>query len=227
MGKKLILLRHGESDWNKKNFFTGWVDIPLSTKGIEESLAAGDKIAHHPIDVIFVSSLMRSQVTACLAMSRHKGGRVPCFMHEGEGKLGEWAEIHGADAKHSIIPVYKAWQLNERMYGKLQGLNKKETMEKFGDAQVKLWRRSFDVAPPEGESLEMTAKRTLPYFKKHIVAELDKGKNVFVSAHGNSLRSIIMELDGLSEKEVVELELPTGVPVIYTYTGGKWKKESV
>lgn len=220
---KLILLRHGQSVWNKLNFFTGWVDIPLSWEGIQEAIAAGKKIAHIPIDIIFVSSLIRAQMTAMIVMAEHTGGRVPMVLHPGEGKLEEWAKIYNQHAEQMVIPVIEAWQLNERMYGRLQGLNKKETMEKFGEEQVKIWRRSYDVAPPEGESLEMTAARSIPYFKEKIVPYLEQGKNVFVSAHGNSLRSIIMYLDGLSKEEVVQLELATGEPVIYNYLDGKWE----
>lgn len=222
---KLILLRHGASVWNEKNLFTGWVDIPLSTKGIEESLQAGKKIAHIPVDVIFVSSLIRAQMTAMLAMSQHAGERVPCIVHTGEGKLDEWSQIHSEAAKQSCIPVNVAWQLNERMYGELQGMNKDEMREKFGAEQVQLWRRSFDVPPPEGESLEMTADRSIPYFQKNILPLLKQGKNVLISAHGNSLRSIVMFLDQLSKEEVINLEMATGVPVIYTFDGDRWNKD--
>lgn len=216
---KLILLRHGQSEWNRKNLFTGWVDIPLSSEGVEEALKAGREIADLPIDLIYVSSLIRAQMTAMLAMSVHKGGRVPLLPHL--GKLQEWAKIYNPHAEEMTIPVIAAWQLNERMYGELQGLNKQETKEKFGEEQVQIWRRSYDVAPPKGESLADTAARAIPYFEEHIVPRLAEGKNVFVSAHGNSLRSIIMKLDNLSKEQVVKLELATGVPVIYEYSSGK------
>ncbi len=222
---KLILLRHGASIWNEKNIFTGWVDIPLSQKGIEESFQAGKKIAHIPIDVIFVSSLIRAQTTAMLAMSVHEGEQVPCVLHPGQGKLEEWAEIYSEEAKKSCIPVHVAWQLNERMYGQLQGMNKDEMRKKYGADQVQLWRRSFDVAPPEGESLEMTAARSIPYFQEMVMPLLKKGKNVLISAHGNSLRSIVMFLDKLSKDEVVKLEMATGAPLIYTFEGDRWHKD--
>lgn len=222
---KLILLRHGASIWNEKNIFTGWVDIPLSEKGIEESFQAGKKIAHIPIDVIFVSSLIRAQTTAMLAMSVHDGEQVPCVLHPGQGKLEEWAEIYSEEAKKSCIPVHVAWQLNERMYGRLQGMNKDEMRKKYGADQVQIWRRSFDVAPPEGESLEMTAARSIPYFQEMVMPLLKKGKNVLISAHGNSLRSIVMFLDKLSKDEVVKLEMATGAPLIYTFEGDKWHKD--
>ena len=222
---KLIMMRHGESVWNKLNLFTGWVDIPLSEKGVQESIEGGKKIAHVPIDVIFTSSLIRAHMTAMLAMLNHSSGKVPCVMHRHEGKLEKWAHVYSDDAKESCIPVYCAWELNERMYGCLQGLNKQETREKFGDEQVHRWRRSFDEAPPEGESLAMTAARTIPYFKERILPLLKEGKNVFIPAHGNSLRSIIMFLDHLTKEEVSNLELATGDPILYTFVGDHWSRD--
>lgn len=219
------MLRHGQSEWNRLNLFTGWVDIPLSKGGIEESLKAGKRIAHLPIDVIFVSSLIRAQMTAMLAMTEHESGKVPVVLHPGEGKLEEWAQVYSPKAEENTIPVITAWQLNERMYGKLQGLNKQETIDEFGPEQVKIWRRSFDVAPPEGESLAMTAERAIPYFKERILPYLEQGKNVFISAHGNSLRAIVMYLDNLTKDEVLHLELATGEPLIYSFSNGKWKKD--
>jgi 2,3-bisphosphoglycerate-dependent phosphoglycerate mutase len=224
---KLIMMRHGQSKWNKMNLFTGWVDVPLSEQGIKEALDAGLLIKNLPIDVIFTSTLVRAQMTAFLVMSEHSSGKVPVVLHLGEGKLEEWAKIYGEDAVKETVPVYRSWELNERMYGELQGLNKAETAEKFGADQVKIWRRSYDVPPPNGESLEMTAARSIPYFKDKIVPWLEKGKNVFISAHGNSLRSIIMYLDGLTKDEVLHLELGTGVPVIYDFKQGKFTKKEL
>jgi len=222
---KLILMRHGESEWNKLNQFTGWVDISLSPKGVEEALEGGRKIQDIPIDVIFMSSLIRSHLTAMLAMSVHSEGKVPLVIHDGDGKLEEWAKIYSEEAKSTCVPVYRAWELNERYYGELQGLNKAKMKEKYGEEQVQIWRRSYATPPPNGESLKMTAERTIPFFEETIVPFLEAGKNVFVSAHGNSLRSIIMDLDGLSEDEVVRLEIPTGDPIIYGYENGKYTKE--
>ncbi len=222
---KLILMRHGQSEWNKLNLFTGWVDVPLSMQGIQEALEGGKKIAHLPIDVIFVSSLIRSTMTAMLAMVSHLSGKVPCISHPQGGKLEEWGRVYSQAAKDQCIPVIEAWELNERMYGQLQGMNKQEMREKFGEEQIKIWRRSFDSAPPEGESLAMTAERTLPYFKNKIIPLLQEGKNVFVSAHGNSLRAIKMDLDGLTKEEVVHLEIATGEPMIYDFFDGKWEKQ--
>jgi len=223
---KLLMMRHGESEWNRQNLFTGWVDIPLSPKGVEEAIEGGKKIGHIPIDVIFTSSLIRAQMTAMLAMLYHSSGKVPCVQHPGEGKLEDWAQIHSDETKEKCIPVYNVWELNERMYGQLQGMNKQQMREKFGSEQVQVWRRSFDEAPPGGESLAMTAARSIPYFKKKILPLLKDGKNVFVSAHGNSLRSIVMFLDNLTKEEVVHLELATGAPLIYTFVGETWSKDA-
>lgn len=220
----IILLRHGASAWNEKNLFTGWVDIPLSRKGVEESLKAGDAIAHLPIDLIFTSTLIRAQMTAMLAMLRHQSGRVPCILHARDKGFEEWGAIHSEKTEHEVIPVRVAWQLNERMYGQLQGMNKDEMREKYGADQVHLWRRSFDIAPPEGESLKMTSERTLPYFREEILPYLDQGKHVLISAHGNSLRSIVMMLENLSATEVVELEFPTGSPWVYEYSEKGWRR---
>lgn len=223
MAPKLILMRHGQSVWNKQNLFTGWVDIPLSEEGIKESVEGGKKIRDLPIDVCFTSTLIRAHMTLSLALLHHTSGKVPMFLHKG-GKQEQWAQVHSEETEKKVWPVHMAWELNERMYGDLQGLNKAETAEKFGKEQVHIWRRSFDVAPPHGESLSMTAARTIPYFKSQIVPCLEKGQTVFVSAHGNSLRSIIMELDGLSKEQVVALELATGEPLLYAYEKGKWKR---
>lgn len=221
---KLILLRHGESCWNYRNLFTGWVDIPLSSKGIQEALDAGELIKDLPIDIIFTSTLVRAQMTAFLAMSKHHSGKVPIVLHEEGDRRENWGKTYNEDIKEQIIPILYVWELNERMYGELQGLNKAQTIEKFGAEQVKLWRRSFDIAPPGGESLEMTAARALPYFKTEIVPYLEEDRNVFICAHGNSLRAIRMELEKFSKADIVNLEIPTGVPMIYDYHQGIFSK---
>jgi 2,3-bisphosphoglycerate-dependent phosphoglycerate mutase len=221
---QLILLRHGQSSWNKANLFTGWVDIPLSMQGVDEAFRAGEKISNIPIDIIFCSTLVRSQQTAFLAMLKHHSGKIPVVIHTGEGRQEEWAQMYSEAAKEETIPVLRAWQLNERYYGELQGLNKDETRQKYGAEQVQIWRRSYDVPPPNGESLEMTTQRAIPYFEKTILPMLQSEQNVLISAHGNSLRAIIMYLDGLSKEEVVALELATGDPIVYTYSNGKLKK---
>jgi 2,3-bisphosphoglycerate-dependent phosphoglycerate mutase len=152
MPAKLILLRHGQSVWNQKNLFTGWVDIPLSEEGMREARAAGEKIRAIPVDVVYTSSLIRAQMTVPLALFSHSSGKIPVFLHPGEGKLETWGYVYSEETLKTLIPVYMAWELNERMYGHLQGLNKKEMAEKFGESQVHLWRRSYDQKPPEGES---------------------------------------------------------------------------
>lgn len=222
---KLIMMRHGQSKWNEMNLFTGWVDVPLSQQGIEEALKGGELIKEIPIDIIFTTTLVRAQMTAFLAMSLHHSGKVPVVLHTGEGKLDAWGTIYGKEAKDHTIPVIRCWELNERMYGELQGLNKAETAAKFGADQVKIWRRSYDTPPPHGESLKMTAARSIPYFTETVMPYLKAGKNVFICAHGNSLRSIIMHLDNLTKEEVLSLEIGTGVPIIYHYNDDTFAKQ--
>lgn len=186
----LALLRHGQSQWNLENRFTGWIDVPLTEKGKAEARQAGIKmkIAGLHFDLTFTSVLQRASRTLDLAL-------------EEMDQLG--------------LQIERDQALNERHYGDLQGFNKTDTARKFGEEQVKIWRRSYDIAPPGGESLENTAQRTLPYLKKTILPQVLAGHHVLVAAHGNSLRSIIMHLDTLNPNEVVNLEIGTGVPMIY------------
>jgi len=227
----LILMRHGQSVWNAANLFTGWVNVPLSSIGIDEALEGGRQISHLSIDEVHTSTLIRAQMTAMLALSQHNGGRTPVVQtpqmvertsESGDIELVDWSKTNGP-ADH-ILPVYMAAELNERMYGDLQGLNKQETRDNFGAEQVKIWRRSYDVPPPNGESLELTAQRTLPYFSSTILPALDSGKNIFVAAHGNSLRSVIMDIEGLSREEVLSLEVPTGTPIVYERIDDAWNR---
>ncbi|WP_087037706.1 2,3-bisphosphoglycerate-dependent phosphoglycerate mutase [Thermococcus litoralis] len=218
---KLILIRHGESLWNKLNLFTGWVDVPLSERGIEEALKAGELLKEWKIDVVFTSELVRAIQTAMLVMSKNTSG-VPKIEHE-NGKMKDWGIVYGEHGKN-YVPVYKSWHLNERYYGKLQGFNKDEAKKIYGEERVLLWRRSYDIAPPGGESLKDTAERTIPYFKEKIIPELEKGKNVLVSAHGNSLRSIVMHIEKLTKEQVLKLNIPTGVPLVYEYSEGKLER---
>lgn len=213
----LILIRHGESMWNEKNLFTGCVDVPLTTKGVEEAIEAGKRISNLPLDIIYMSALIRSQMTAMLALTEHRCLRVPIVIHKETEQASIWSQIYSDGTKKQSIPVVKAWQLNERMYGELQGLNKKETAEKYGKEQVHKWRRSYDVQPPNGESLEMCLGRAVSFFKDNIEPQLLRGRHVMVVAHANSLRSIIMYLDKLTPQEVINLELSTGVPMLYIY----------
>ncbi|RYZ95364.1 MAG: 2,3-diphosphoglycerate-dependent phosphoglycerate mutase, partial [Proteobacteria bacterium] len=210
---KLVLLRHGESTWNKENRFTGWTDVDLSEKGREEAKEAGRllKEGGYTFDRAYTSLLQRAIRTLWLAQ-------------EELGLL--W------------LPVEKDWRLNERHYGALQGLNKAETAEKFGDEQVHIWRRSYDVLPPlledsderspaqdpryknvknlpKGEALKQTVERMLPYWNETIAPAVKRGEKVLIAAHGNSLRALVKHLDGLSEAEIMELNIPTGIPLVY------------
>lgn len=229
---KLILMRHGQSIWNARNLFTGWVDVDLSQVGITEAIQGGKQISHLPIDEVHTSALIRAQRTALLALGEHGSDSTPVFHFEKpeesaereEQLLLEWAQISEKTSKAGVggnTPVYVTWKLNERMYGDLQGLDKQDTRDKYGDEQVHIWRRSFDTPPPNGESLEMTAARTIPYFSEVILPSLRSGNNIFVAAHGNSLRSIIMHIDGLSREQVLSLEVPTGVPIVYDLLNGE------
>jgi 2,3-bisphosphoglycerate-dependent phosphoglycerate mutase len=223
---KLILLRHGESMWNKKNLFTGWVDIPLSSKGVQEALHAGERIANIPFDVIFCSTLNRGISTAMLAMTKHHSQKVPVIIHN-SGKLADWGKIYSEAAAAGTIPVFCADPLNERMYGHLQGLNKQETMDKFGKEQVHIWRRSYKEAPPEGESLEMTTNRTIPYFEEVILPFLQDGKSVLISAHGNSLRACIKYIESIDDAAISNLEIATGEPLAYEYKNRTFIKATI
>ncbi|GMI82866.1 hypothetical protein like AT1G22170 [Hibiscus trionum] len=220
----LILIRHGESLWNEKNLFTGCVDVPLTKKGVEEAIEAGKRISNIPVDMIFTSALIRAQMTAMLAMTQHRRKKVPIIMHNENEQARLWSQIHSEDTIKQSIPVVAAWQLNERMYGELQGLNKQETADRFGKEKVHEWRRSYDIPPPNGESLEMCAQRAVAYFKDEIEPQLISGKNVMIAAHGNSLRSIIMYLDELTSQEVISLELSTGIPMLYIFKEGKFMR---
>ena len=211
----LVLVRHGESEWNKLNLFTGWTDVDLSEKGHQEAINGGKllKAEGFHFDIAFTSYLKRA-------------------IHTLNHILDEVDE--------NWIPVVKAWQLNERHYGALQGLNKAETAEKYGDAQVKIWRRSFDVCPPEleetderypgnqkmyanvekdllpkTESLKITIDRVVPFWNDVIAPEIKAGKNVIIAAHGNSLRALVKYLDNISDEDIINLNIPTGVPLVY------------
>ena len=191
----LVLIRHGQSVWNATNRFTGWTDVELSEKGEGEAATAGEQLAEVSFDVVHTSALIRAQKTAEIVMSKNRvSGEIPTKQDE---------------------------RLNERNYGDLQGLNKAETAEIHVAEQVHIWRRSFDVPPPGGESLEMTAERTIPYFVEEIIPDLDSGMNVLVAAHGNSLRSIVMHIEEISPEEITKLEIPTGVPMCYKFDNGK------
>ncbi|MEY4145110.1 MAG: hypothetical protein RLZZ335_962 [Bacteroidota bacterium] len=187
----LVLVRHGQSQWNLENRFTGWVDVPLSPQGEEEAARAGGMLATYHFDLAFTSALQRAQNTLRIMLRVMGNEELPIIANEA---------------------------LNERMYGMLQGLNKAETAERYGDEQVLIWRRSYDVAPPDGESLKDTAARVIPYVNQEIFPLLRAGKNVLVAAHGNSLRALVMQLEGMSPAEILQFEIPTAVPRVYTLT---------
>ena len=211
----LVLVRHGQSQWNLENRFTGWVDVPLSTKGIQEAKSAGKKLQNYSFDTIFVSHMFRAIQTLHYILVESNNTKTPIFKHENK-KIQQWEQNYTTSSENEI-PVYQSVELAERYYGDLQGLNKQKTKEKYGDEQVHLWRRSFDINPPHGESLKDTCERTIPYFKKNILPELKNGKSVLISAHGNSLRSITMYLENISEQNIPTVEIPTGIPIVYTF----------
>ncbi len=184
---RLVLVRHGQSLWNLQNRFTGWVDVPLTATGEDEARRAGERLRGSTFDVAYTSALSRAQDTLQLIL--------------------ETAGI--------VAPVIRDAALNERDYGDLAGLDKAATAARYGAEQVHVWRRSFDVAPPGGESLKDTAARTLPFFERAVLEDIRAGRDVLVVAHGNSNRSIVMRLDGLDEQAVTSLEIATGVPLAY------------
>lgn len=184
----LILIRHGESVWNLENRFTGWIDVELSPKGEQEARRAGELIAGYSIDYLYTSVLKRAINTANIAL--------------------------GIADKHNI-PTERDQALNERHYGDLQGLNKDDIGRQYGMEQLKIWRRSYDVPPPNGESLAMTQERVLPYFHEHIIPKLREGSNVLIVAHGNSLRALVAEIEHLNKEQILELNIATGSPIVY------------
>ncbi len=185
---RLVIFRHGQSVWNLENKFTGWVDVELSPKGVDEAIEAGIKLKGYQFDYAFVSVLKRAINTLDLVLD-------------------------AAGIKDVVKFQNKA--LNERRYGDLEGLDKAETAKKYGEEQVKIWRRSFDVPPPNGESLKDTASRVIPYFENEIAPKLKLGNNIVIAAHGNSLRALIMHLEKMSPQQILEFEIGTGIPRVY------------
>ena len=191
--RNLVLVRHGQSEWNAKNLFTGWKDPGLTDQGLAEAKNAGKLILDETIqfDFMYTSMLSRAQKTGDIIL----------------GVLN-----------HKEIPIVKNEALNERDYGSLAGLNKDDARKKWGKEQVHIWRRSFDIPPPDGESLKDTADRVLPYFEAEIMPKVISGSSILIAAHGNSLRALIMKLDSISPENIVELEIPTGAPIQYEFT---------
>jgi 2,3-bisphosphoglycerate-dependent phosphoglycerate mutase len=214
---QLILIRHGQSLWNAANKFTGWVDVPLSEQGRAEATIASCKLRNYRVDVCFTSMLFRAIETAVICLTEVDdvcGGKIPIIKHNADDQDWHGWDKYDGDPKDEL-PIFLSAALDERHYGDLQGLNKADTSEKFGEEQVHTWRRSYDVRPPGGESLEDTRRRTLPFFRDRILKHIIEGDNVLIAAHGNSLRSIIMELENISEEDIPNLELGTGVPLVY------------
>ena len=191
--RNLILVRHGQSEWNAKNLFTGWKDPGLTDQGVSEAKNAGKLILEQNIefDVMYTSMLSRAQKTGDIILG---------ILNQRE------------------IPIIKNEALNERHYGSLAGLNKDDARKKWGEEQVHIWRRSFDMPPPDGESLKDTADRVLPYFETEIMPKVISGSSILIAAHGNSLRALIMKLDSISSQDIVKLEIPTGAPIQYEFT---------
>ncbi|EJF76040.1 2,3-bisphosphoglycerate-dependent phosphoglycerate mutase [Bartonella alsatica] len=192
MGRTLVLIRHGQSEWNLKNLFTGWKDPDLTEKGRAEAIVAGKKLkeADLKFDIAYTSTLQRAQKTALHILEQ----------------MGQ-----------SNLKLIKTSALNERNYGDLSGLNKDEVRHKWGEEQVQIWRRSYTIAPPNGESLRDTGARIWPYYLYHIQPHILRSQTVLVAAHGNSLRALIMALEGLNGEEIISQELATGIPMIYTF----------
>ena len=202
--RNLILVRHGQSEWNEKNLFTGWKDPGLTDLGVGEANNAGRLIKETEIifDEMFTSNLGRAQKTGSIIL----------------------------DVLDQInVAIIKNEALNERNYGSLAGLNKDDARKKWGEEQVHIWRRSFDIPPPDGESLKNTAERVLPYFNQQIMPKIIDGNNILIAAHGNSLRALIMQLDNISQEDIVKLEIPTGAPIHYSFNddGSIVKKENL
>jgi 2,3-bisphosphoglycerate-dependent phosphoglycerate mutase len=214
---KLILVRHGQSLWNALNKFTGWVDVPLSERGRAEAMIASCRLSDYRVNVCFTSKLIRAIETAMICLTERDeicGGKIPIIKHEKTDQDWHgWNNYDGNPAEE--LPIFTNAALDERFYGELQGLNKADVAKKYGVETVNEWRRSYSVRPPGGESLEDTQKRVVAYFKNRILSHLLQGENVLIAAHGNSLRSIVMMLDRLSPVEVTELEIGTGVPIVY------------
>lgn len=213
---KLIIIRHGQSIWNKENLFTGWEDIPLSTKGVREAKQAGKILKKIKFDMIFTSNLIRAQQTLFEILKENEKVTHYLMAHDDDSKMFN-KYLNKNYKKENYVIIRSNNALNERHYGDLQGFNKEEMAKKVGEEQVKIWRRSYDVPPPNGESLKDTYKRTIPYFKKNILKHLKDNKTILIAAHGNSLRAIIKHIENVSDNDIPNYELKTGVPIQYNF----------
>jgi 2,3-bisphosphoglycerate-dependent phosphoglycerate mutase len=207
----LLLLRHFQSQWNLENRFTGWVDVPLSREGINQVGKVTQKLSEIKINAIYTSPLIRNQDTV-LRIFEHLVEKYPIFIHF-EGKMKEWGNFQ--EINKDYFPVYVSERLNERYYGKLQGMNKDMIIKKYGPEKVRLWRRSFGVKPPGGESLKETLKRTLPLYTDHISKDLKKGKTILIVASHNPLRALVKHIEEMSDEEIINLEIPAATLIKY------------
>lgn len=220
---KLILIRHLQSQWNLDNRFTGWVDIPLSKEIDEKQIKQlAEKISAEKIDVVYTSSLIRNKLTVW-KIYHYITAQYPLFIHS-HGKMKNWANF-SKQAEENYIPVFINEALNERYYGNIQGVNKQEAMDKYGDEKVKLWRRSFDIAPiGNGESLADVCQRVIPFYNRYIKKDLQQGKNVLVVASHNSLRALVKHIEKIPDKEIINLEISVGEVKKYDFSE-RMKKE--
>lgn len=214
----LVVARHGESRWNVSNKFTGWVDVPLSAKGVDEAHEAAHKLKDIRFDIAFTSELKRAQETLLIILSEQN--RTGIFLHR--RSKNKWMR-YSNDVKNGEIPIHHDMLLNERYYGVLQGMDKNEARNKFGEEKVLLWRRSYRIAPPGGESLSDVSKRVIPYFDKYVKTFLSKGQNILLVTHGNTLRALIKHIDKISENDIPHLNLDFAHPIKYQFYKGKLK----
>lgn len=210
---KLILLRHLKSQWNKENRWAGWTDGPLSQEGKKEAEAVAKKLFKLKIDKVYASPLFRNMDTVARIFEYSR--RYPFFIHLDGGKMQKWGNYKDIGSSKNYIPVYVSEKLNERYYGKLQGENRESMMEKYGKEKVRLWRRSYNTAPPGGESLKDVVKRAIPFYKKFIEKDLKMGKNILVVASHNSLRAIVKYVEKISDDDIINVEIPYAGIKIY------------
>lgn len=214
---KLVLVRHGESRWNVCNRFTGWVDVPLSENGVREAERCAVHCQKYNFSAVYTSALERTHVTASIILSRQNRNGI--IQHDESPRYRKWTRLSNTCGGDDI-PIYESPVLNERYYGDLQGMDKKQAEKVYGKKQVFAWRRSFSEKPPGGESLKQTFMRIHPYFDAHIVPRIAKSETVLLSGHGNTLRAIIMHIEDISKEDIVNIDLPEAKPLVYEYRRG-------
>jgi len=218
---KLFLLRHLKSQWNEDDRFAGWTDGPLAKKESVKAVPLASEIFQHRIDVVYTSPLFRNQDTVARIFEAVEK-KYPFFIHLDPGKMKKWGNFK--DISDNDVPAYVSEKLNERYYGKLQGLNKKEVAKKYGEYMAHAWRRGFELAPPGGESERSVYKRAVPFFKKYVEKDLKDGKNVLLVASHNSLRAIVKYIENISDEDIIDLELPFGALIKYNLINNKYVK---